>query len=245
MVPNGLSGLAQSLLGLLYPNACLICDAAETDSSVFRHGLCDDCHTAVASDPAEVCPHCAATVGPHTETSTGCPACRPHSFAFESAVRLGQYEGRLREAVLRMKNSHGEPLAELMGRVLAESKLSPIKSLGADVVVPVPLHWRQRWSRGYNQAEALARGLAGCLGVDIDASCLRRVQPLSQHAQPSATARRENIRGGFQCRRRASLAGKTVLVVDDVMTTGSTAGAVARVIRQVAARVHVVVLARA
>ena len=229
---------------LLYPNSCLICATPESDGDPLRHGLCSACRGAIASDPWEVCPRCAATVGPFTDTSAGCPACSGQSFPFERAFRLGPYDGPLREGILHTKSAAGEPLAEMLGRVFAESRGPAVLSVGVEVVVPVPLHWRRRWSRGYNQADAVARELAAGIGLPHEAA-LRRVKPGVQHAQPSASARRENIRGAFAARRGARLAGRAVLLVDDVMTTGSTAAEAARVLREAgAARVVVAVLAR-
>lgn len=241
-----LRDLARGFANLLYPNSCLVCAAPEQDAAPFRHGLCAACFAAITTDPHETCPRCAATVGPHTDTSSGCTTCRGHAFAFASAFRLGRYDGTLRDAVLHTKSSAGEPLAELLGRVLAESRGAALLAAGVEVVVPVPLHWVRRWRRGYNQAEAIGRELAAALGLPHDAGVLRRVKPTAQHAQPSAAARRENIRGAFVAKRPASVAGRTVLLVDDVMTTGSTAAEAARVLREAgAARVVVAVLGRA
>jgi ComF family protein len=243
---RGFAEVARGLGQLIYPNACLVCDAPEVDGAAFRHGFCCECVASVTADSADVCPRCAATVGPHTDVSSGCLACRNQSFAFTQAVRLGPYDGRLREAILRMKSAAGEPVAEMLGRVFANRAAPKLKTVAPDVVLPVPLHWRSRWARGYNQAGAVARELAASLGVPCLPGWLRRVKPAAQHAQPSAAARRENIRGAFRTGRRASLSGRTVLLVDDVMTTGSTAGEAARMLREAgAARVVVAVLARA
>lgn len=237
--------LGRGLVHLFYPNACLICDAPDLVRD-FRHGLCTACFPAVTADPLDTCPRCASTVGPFADVSDGCPACRERSPGFERAVRLGRYDGRLREAVLRMKTSSGEALAEMMGRVMLGCRGGELRAVGATDVVPVPLHWRRRWGRGYNQAEAVARELAAGLGAAHRPGWVRRVRPAVQQAQPSATARRENVRGAFALARRASPAGRVVLVVDDVLTTGSTAGEVARVVRAAGAKtVAVAVLARA
>jgi ComF family protein len=151
----------------------------------------------------------------------------------------------LREGILRTKQMGGEPVAEMLGRVFAEVRGRELSGLNADAVVPVPLHWRRHWQRGYNQAAATAREIAAALEVPHRSGWLRRVKPAVQHAQPSASARRENIRGAFAVGRRANVAGKRILLVDDVMTTGSTAGEAARVLRAAgAAAVAVAVLAR-
>src|SRR4051812_23746186 len=138
MFPRGFADLAHGLLHLLYPNACLVCDAPEAADRPFRHGLCWDCQRSVTTDATATCPRCASTVGPHTDVSDGCPACRARGFAFAGAVRLGPYEGRLREAILRTKFSAGEALAEMLGRVLADERAAFFKGAGIEVVVPVP-----------------------------------------------------------------------------------------------------------
>ncbi|MDB5308988.1 MAG: utilization protein GntX [Gemmataceae bacterium] len=243
---RGFAELARGVAQLIYPNACLICDSPEADGTTFRHGLCSECVLSVTTDSSDVCPRCASTVGPHTDVSGGCMACRPRSFGFARTIRLGPYEGRLRDAILRMKLAPGEPLAEMMGRIFAGQKAAVFKAASPDVVVPIPLHWRRRWGRGYNQAQAMALELAGALRLPCQPAWLRRRKATPQHAQPSATARQENIRGAFRLGRRARPASRTVLLVDDVMTTGSTVGEAARVFREAgAAAVLVAVLARA
>src|SRR5438105_6945599 len=104
---------------LVYPPHCLICDAP-LPAERAPASLCEPCFTAVVTDPHTCCPRCSSTVGPHTDTTDGCPRCRGQSFRFEGAVRLGPYDGRLREAVLRAKRLPGEPLAEVLGGLLAQ-----------------------------------------------------------------------------------------------------------------------------
>ena len=239
-----LTEFARGAVHLIYPNACLICDSPERDAR-FRHGFCSTCEQSVSTDPGSTCPRCAATVGPHMDLTNGCPACRDRSFAFDAVVRLGPYDGSLRDGILRTKSAAGEALAEMLGRTLAEQRRDAIAATGAKVVVPVPLHWRTMWSRGYNQAAAVGRELAAFNGLTFLPRCLKRVKSVAQHAQPSATARRENIKGAFRHRSRASIRGRIVLLVDDVMTTGSTADEAARVLKAAGAtKVVVAVLAR-
>ncbi len=133
----------------------------------------------------------------------------------------------------------------MMGWVVRETFITRMTGEGISLVVPVPLHWRRRWNRGYNQAAALARELAAGLRVRFAPDLLWRVRNTPQQAQPTASARRENVKGAFAVKSGAKLTGETVLLVDDVMTTGSTAGEAARTLRAAgAARVVVGVLAR-
>ena len=242
---GGLKELARGVAQLILPNACLVCDAPEGDRTDFRHGLCNECRQSVTLDPFPACPWCAATVGPHTDTTHGCGTCRSLSLGFEAAIRLGPYDGRLRDAILRMKSATGEELAECLGRVFAGLACPRWQAEGITLVVPVPLHWRRRWVRGYNQAATLARELAAGLGVEFAPHALSRIRHTPRQVGASAMARRENVRGAFRGKSGARLADQTVLLVDDVMTTGSTLAEAAKTLKDARARrVLVAVLAR-
>jgi ComF family protein len=236
--------MARGLLQILYPKVCWLCgQSIPPEQSAF----CCKCHEAVFMDNKPSCRRCAATVGPFAPTDAGCLHCRAEGFAFDEAVRLGLYEGPLRELILRLKHSHNEGLAELVAAEWARQRDKSLRALGISSVVPVPLYWWRRWQRGYNQSEVLARTLARALRVPCRPQVLRRIRNTAHQAFGlSVTARRENVRGAFEPRRRAALPGQTVLLVDDVMTTGSTAHEAARALRRGgAARVVVAVLARA
>jgi ComF family protein len=232
----------QGLLHLLYPGACHVCDVPLPPGA---DHFCDPCRKALTVDPLSHCPRCAGSVGPFAETADGCSHCRGVSFPFDKVLRLGPYDGRLRDVILRMKHGRGEPLAELVGELWVACAEPRLREVGATVVVPVPLHWWRRWQRGYNQSESLARPLALRLGVPLRTSCLRRTRNTPQQTSQTAAGRLQNVRGAFRA-RGAALAGQTVLLVDDVLTTGSTAAEAARALRGAGARrVVVAVLARA
>ncbi len=120
----------------------------------------------------------------------------------------------------------GARLADLMWRALPVDERF-------DAVVPVPLHWRRRWARGFNQSEILARCLARRRGIKVLRALQRRRQTESQ-ASLSNAKRRLNVAGAF--RAKTSLAGMRILLVDDVMTTGATAGACAIALKRAGAK---------
>jgi ComF family protein len=237
----------QFLIGarhLIYPGCCLLCGEPLPEKPTH---FCALCHQKLFTDSDSTCPRCAGTIGPFAVIDGRCHACRRETFAFEQVLRLGRYDGLLREVILRLKNQRGEGLAGLLGECWADEAAAQFRALHFDVLVPVPLHWRRRWQRGYNQSAALGRGLATGLGVRYQPSWLRRVRHTPhQTSRPTPAERKANVRGAFRARSGAPLRGRSVLLVDDVMTTGATASEAARALRAGgASRVVVAVLARA
>jgi ComF family protein len=231
----------QALLDLVFPPRCLVCLAPPADRDFF----CGRCQQELFADPHLTCPRCAATVGPYSLQENECSACRQHPPAFDAAVRLGVYDGALEQAVLRIKSAFHEGLAERLGHRLAETQHPRFSAMSLHAIVPVPLHWRKRLRRGYNQSAALAFGLGQRLGVPVRSRWLSRTKPTpEQRSMASAAARRANVQGAFRARDR--LDNLCILLVDDVMTTGATASEAARALKKAgAARVGVAVLARA
>lgn len=114
-----------------------------------------------------------------------------------------------------------------------------------DAIVPVPLHWKRRWRRGFNQSELLAKELSRRRRMPV-VKALRRVRPTANQAGLTSAARRRNIAGAFQAKPGANLRGKRVLLIDDVFTTGATASACAAALKRAgAASVSLLTLARA
>jgi ComF family protein len=240
-----LSTLREAFDALVFPWLCPICGAEGLGNPICppcREGILDQAARAASSS----CPRCALSVGPFADLRGGCAECRDRSLGFDSALALGPYEGAIRELCLRLKHEQNAWLAPRLSDLFVEARREAMNSLPSDAwVVPVPLHWSRRWRRGYNQAEALAFGLARQLGLPVRQP-LQRVIATKRLAHKGRTARANIMRGVFRARGDRKLVGRTVILVDDVLTTGATCGAAARALKKAgAARVVVVVIARA
>jgi ComF family protein len=234
--------LANGLMHLVYPGICPVCDRA---IDIEEKLPCASCRAALVADAHEACPRCGSTVGPFANVEGGCVICREVTLHFERVIRMGPYEGLLRDVILRMKHAQGEVLAELVGQLWFDKIGPTLKQFAIDQVVPVPLHWWRYWRRGYNQSAVLARVLARGLGVPLKKRCLRRVRATPSQTEQTPAGRWQNMRGAFWARASSDLRGKTILLVDDVLTTGSTCSEAARALRQAGAtRVIVAVVAK-
>lgn len=221
--------LADGFIQLIYPNLCWTCGQLTTSNP---DPVCAKCRPALTNDPFFTCPRCSSTVGPHLELPDGCPECRTQSFAFDGAVRVGPYDGLLRETILRLKYWQGEELAEGLADLWAKRLAEKLTTRAADAIIPIPLHWQRRIARGYNQSAVLAQALARELGVPCLPNALRRIRATPQQtSQASATARRDNVKQAFVARNGYDFAGKTLVLVDDVLTTGATASEAAKALR--------------
>lgn len=203
------------------------------------HGFCPDCWTKIEFLGDSGCTICGL---PLQATEAGiCAPClaRPPRIArTRSAVAYGELS---RSLAIRLKYGRKVAIARTMARYMA-----PLVGDGADrLLVPVPLHRTRLWSRGFNQSALVAVELSRRLGISSDALALSRTRRTPPLKGMSPAQRRKTVRGAFRIRNPSAVAGKTVILVDDVLTTGSTAEACARTLKRAgAARVELVSWAR-
>jgi ComF family protein len=170
-----------------------------------------------------------------------CALCRHGLRGFDAAYCYGTYEGVLRELIHLYKYGRVQTLAKPLGDLLTAALPREERF---DAVTAVPLHWRRQWQRGFNQSELLARLMAARYGIPV-VYALRRVRATETQAGLSNTRRRQNVATAFECGGASALQGKRILLIDDVMTTGSTAAACARVLKGAgAAKVALLAVAR-
>lgn len=236
-----LRGAATAVLDALLPPRCAACGEAVDrprtlclgcwSALVFvTHPLC-----AVCGDPFETAPPGAPVCG-------DCLASPPAWRRGRSALR---YDDASRPLVLGFKHGDRLHLASLLAGWLRASGAELLA--GCDVIVPVPLHWRRLIARRYNQAAVLAHALGRPAGIAVSDCALVRVKRTPSQGQLSKSQRARNVQGAFRVReaRRLEVAGRRVLLVDDVLTSGATADACTRaLLRAGAASVDLLTLAR-
>jgi len=186
---------------------------------------------------ANACPGCALALPP----GMACPACRAQRFAFDAALARFDYRFPVDRLIHRFK--YGGDLA--VGRWLAERLAErALDAARPDLLVVPPLAAARLRERGFNQAVEIARVLARRLHVPLDRRLVRRRRATAPQARLGRRARQANLRGAFECAR--DVRDAHVAIVDDVLTTGATADAIARVLKDAgAARVSVWAVARA
>ena len=219
----------RSFADALWPPRCLACDAPAWDGPL--EGLCRLCAAGllVLSHP---CRRCGREAGPYAETDP-CPTCRGEALDVDGVVAPVRYRGPARDLVLALKFGRRTPAARPLGVLLADALASA--GCPGDLLVPVPLSRARLRVRGHNQADEIARVVAARTGLDRDARALVRVRDVRPQSGLSKARRRTNPRGAFRA-LRPRVEGRCVLLVDDVVTTGATAGACARALRRAGAR---------
>ena len=200
-----------------------------------RYPVCAECIAAVQPLDAEY--FCALCRTPFLDAAsldeTGrCAVCRESARGFDAAYSFGAYENQLRELIHLFKYQRIIALARPLGRMIA-SALPLDESI--DLIVPVPMHWTRRWSRGFNQAERLARRVGHARRVPVVAG-LTRIKRTPPQAGLTHAERQQNIERVFVARHAKQLNGRRVLLIDDVFTTGATAGACAVALKEAGAR---------
>ncbi len=170
-----------------------------------------------------------------------CTVCRESQVNFDAAYSFGSYEGPLRSLIHLFKYAKVESLALPMSRLLARAM--PLEQR-FDMVIAMPMHWRKRWERGFNQADLLARPLAKRYGLK-PATNLQRKRYTKSQAGLTERERQQNLKDSFCVKKAEQIAGKRVLLIDDVFTTGATLRAAAGVLKNAgAAHISALTLAR-
>lgn len=219
------------------PPACSFCkaDLERNEGTTDGITLCSRCRVNFTNNQQPACLKCGMPVGPYVDTSNGCPECSRRGFRFEEVIRLGVYQDSLRTACIRGKSPGTEALATAMVSLLWHEQRERLTEFSPDVVVPVPQFWLHWFTRPHHQALTMAEALAERLSIPcLDRAVRKTRRTVDQSSLPKAK-RLKNLEKAFQMRRGVNLKGQRVLIVDDILTTGTTSNELARVLRKAGA----------
>ena len=216
ILPQALQRTVRSIAVHALPGSCLLCSADSAASL-----LCPACTADLPQLPAALCPQC----GEETTLGERCGACLKDPPAFARTIALFRYEFPVDRLIQALKYGHQLPLAAWLGLRLGERLIAA----DYDLLLPLPLHPSRLKTRGFNQSLEIARVTSRALGIPLNPHILTRIRATPSQAELPLRERGKNVRGAFECDR--DLVGKRILLVDDVMTTGSTLREAARILK--------------
>jgi ComF family protein len=239
-LPSRLRRLGRAVVDGVLPPRCLACGATVDEVEA----LCGPCWASISFFAPPWCAICGLPFPHPMGEDAVCADCARQQPSWDRARAVLRYDRHSRRLVLMLKHGDQTHLAGAFGRWMYRAGAEVLA--GADLLMPVPLHWTRLFGRRFNQAALLARAIYSAGGPSVAADWLvrRRRTPSQGLLGPAARAR--NVRGAFALRRGRSVEGKRIVLIDDVLTTGATAEECARVLRRAgAASIGVLVLARA
>ena len=216
---------------LLWPRMCDICGKNDCIADK-NFNLCQDCWSNLtACCSGTYCQYCGCEISPYAVTEIGCPICIDAQFSFDGIVRVGLYKEALRSVILKYKNSKSH-FSKPLGVFLSSAMDNCSFANKIDFLVPVPLHWKRKLKRGYNQSFLLANKLSG---FDISTDLIR-IKDTKTQASLSFKKRQKNVRGAFDIRKGHPFENANICLIDDIKTTGATLNECANILKQAGAK---------
>ena len=216
------SDFCSGVLDLVYPPFCLVCKERGD------HYLCPECAKQIVTIGSPCCRKCGMPGDPGAYL---CTDCQVRQYEFEQARSVGVYEDPLRKAIHALKyNFHlvmADPLADLMVKAFPDTFLGR----HTDVVIPIPIHHSRLLDRGFNQSEELALRFCKRVSIPLERKALIKRKKTRPQVDLPTDMRAANVEGAFEVTDANRVAGKRVLLVDDVLTTGSTVNEAAKALR--------------
>ena len=253
---NRLASFGEDLLGLVYPRLCAACEIPLSDAQASSDrnaslrrltDLCDECESGLETIRAPYCSVCCQPFDGVMDQGFQCVNCGGRRLDFDFAVCAYRSRGLAREMIHQFKYERKHHLVRVLREMAVHSASDPRidHSKEADwAVVPVPLHHRRMREREFNQAKEIALGLCRHYGWTL-VPALRRVRPTRRQAHLDRAERLQNLKGAFLAARskrcRQAIGGRSVILVDDVLTTGATASTCAGILQNLGAAKVVVV----
>lgn len=223
---------------LLWPPRCGRCGTSIQASQ----GVCADCWQTIAFISAPQCQSCGRPFEVAEGQGNLCGSCVAEPPPYTAARAVADYDSGVREMILALK--HGDRL-DLVPTITAWMRSVVLREgWDVDMIIPVPLHWSRLWSRRFNQSAEISRALSADLGVLHGPDAVSRVKRTRSQGGLTRRQRQKNVQSAFKV-TAPDLAGRRILIIDDVMTTGATVSALSRVLKKAGAvDVYVLTVAR-
>lgn len=220
--------IVNGLLSILFPTECAGCKRYIKDFKYIY--VCPSCYDGLRPMPELICPVCAKPI--HSQHADGCRECRERGNEFSYVLSAGVYEGALKEMIHYMKFNNKKSAAKVAAGFILERVDLRIFA-GADMIVPAPLSRKSAADRGYNQTYEVAKFLSEKTGVPMFQK-VRKIKETLPQNKLDRKERLKNLKGAFET--TDDVAGKVIIVVDDVFTTGATINEIARTLKAMLAK---------
>lgn len=245
------SVILDSLLRLVFPPRCYVCNVEINglpgEDRLLNRFFCPECWRALIINPWKGCPFCGAYRTEERASSRYCVHCRGERFAFDQVLTLGMFDGLLKDAIYLIKKPENKSLARALAESLYQMRLKDSSALDVEWITPVPMNKYRFQERGVNDAETIAKTLSDFSGIKY-VNALKRHAATELQRKLTPRQRRDNVRGAFEWRWwvETDKPPKSVMIVDDVLTTGATCNEIAKMMKSIGVeRVTVAVIARA
>ncbi len=228
---NSAGNFLRNIQQIAWQNYCRLCDAAICEDDGY---FCSDCWQNLRFCIIDsYCLRCGKELSVFARLPDGCADCRQESFNFDSIACAGVYREPLSNLIVKFKLADRTYLLKPLLNLAQDAVLRSDFSDPVDFLVPVPLHWRRRFQRGFNQSALIAKGL-NFSNAKFNTD-LVRVRYTQEQTELTFAARRKNVEGAFAVRKGHNFKGKNVCLVDDVKTTGATLNECAKVLKDAGA----------
>ncbi|MBI4837753.1 MAG: ComF family protein [Nitrospirae bacterium] len=227
--------MLNKLLNVLFPESCPVCRKPSTFHKTAP--ICAECWDGISPYNGAICRICGKSLV--SDASIECGGCITKKPVFKQARSFGLYDGTLKEAINLLKYHKIKRLSKPLSAIISTAEIT-----GTDAVLPVPLYKKRLRHREFNQSALLAKYLAGNMGVPLAMGCLVKVRDTMPQVGLSAQEREKNIKNAFEVRDKGFIQGKTLMLVDDVITTGATVRECSRQLKKAGAKyIYVMALA--
>lgn len=215
----------ETLLNLLYPERCVVCDEITGNMG---EGVCKKCRSKIVYIREPFCMKCGKQLS--NDEQEYCGDCGKKQHLYVQGTALYDY-GSMADSLFRFKYAGRMEYAKFYGRELYREKAFWLSMISPDALVPVPIHHSRKRSRGYNQAELIARELSKCSGIPLNTRLIQRKGRTSPLKNLNQLEREKNLKRAFKIYKN-DVKLSTIVIIDDIYTTGSTIDAMTKILHE-------------